>query len=49
MMLVLQAFGVVAGGLFVVGFAKGFVEAMVDQHRRRKKLRGGWMQWGSQS
>lgn len=38
MMGVLGTVGIVAGGVFVVGFAKGFLEAMVDQHRRRKAL-----------
>ncbi len=38
MMFALQAFGVVVGGLFAAAFVKGFVEAMVDDHRRRKKL-----------
>jgi hypothetical protein len=38
MIFLLQAVGVVAGGVFVVGFTKGFLEALADQHRRRKKL-----------
>jgi hypothetical protein len=38
MMFLLQSFGVIAGGLFTVAFVKGFVEAMVDDHRRRKRL-----------
>lgn len=35
---VLGAVGAVACGIFVVGFTKGFVEALVEQHRRRKAL-----------
>lgn len=38
MMFLLETFGIVAGGLFSVAFVKGFVEAMVDDHRRRKRL-----------
>lgn len=38
MMFVLGAVGAVAGGVFVVGFTKGLVEALADQHRRRKAL-----------
>ena len=38
MMGVLAAVGAVAGGIFAVGFAKGLVEALVDQHRHRKAL-----------
>ncbi len=38
MMFLLQTFGIVTGGLFAVAFVKGFVEAMVDDHRKRKKL-----------
>jgi len=37
MTFVLQTFGIVVGGLFAVAFVKGFVEAMVDDHRRHKK------------
>lgn len=38
MMGVLAAVGIVAGGIFAVGFTKGLVEALVDQHRRRTAL-----------
>jgi hypothetical protein len=38
MMFALQAFGVVVGGFFAAAFVKGFCEAMVDDHRKRKKL-----------
>lgn len=38
MMGVLAAVGAVAGGIFAVGFTKGLVEALVEQHRQRKAL-----------
>jgi len=38
MMGVLGFVGAVAGGIFAVGFTKGLVEALVDQHRQRKNL-----------